>query len=324
MKKYIVFDLEWNQSPNGKAASVPELPFEIIEIGAVRLNEDFSPDGEFHRLIRPQVYKQLHYVISDVTHLTMEELQAQGVGFPQAAREFFAWCGPDAVFCSWGNMDLTELQRNLAYYGLDNPFPRPLFYYDVQKLFCLSDQYQGFQALDAAVHGMELAEDRPFHRAADDAWYTGRVLARLDFQRLSPYVSVDYYRLPEQKKEEIYLEFPDYSKYVSRPFSDKETALTDRGVTALCCPVCGRALRKKVRWFTPNQRIYFALAGCAEHGYVKGKIRIKKADEERIYVVKTWKLTDDEGAAQIMERRKDVSKKRAQRNRMKKQKNRPD
>ena len=36
---YIVFDLEWNQSPGGKRWSNSRLPFEIIEIGAVKLNE---------------------------------------------------------------------------------------------------------------------------------------------------------------------------------------------------------------------------------------------------------------------------------------------
>ena len=36
---YIVFDLEWNQSPNGKEFEEKGLPFEIFEIGAVKLNE---------------------------------------------------------------------------------------------------------------------------------------------------------------------------------------------------------------------------------------------------------------------------------------------
>lgn len=36
---YIIFDLEWNQSPEGKSGSDERMPFEIIEIGAVRLNE---------------------------------------------------------------------------------------------------------------------------------------------------------------------------------------------------------------------------------------------------------------------------------------------
>ena len=39
---YIVFDLEWNQSPEGKDFSKVDLPFEIIQIGAVKLNEKFE------------------------------------------------------------------------------------------------------------------------------------------------------------------------------------------------------------------------------------------------------------------------------------------
>lgn len=30
-------DLEWNQNPYGKSNYYPDLPFEIIEIGAVRV-----------------------------------------------------------------------------------------------------------------------------------------------------------------------------------------------------------------------------------------------------------------------------------------------
>ena len=39
---YIVFDLEWNQSPGGKRWSNSRLPFEIIEIGAVKVDEEIS------------------------------------------------------------------------------------------------------------------------------------------------------------------------------------------------------------------------------------------------------------------------------------------
>ena len=99
MKNYIVFDLEWNQSANGKERSVPQ----IIEIGAVKLNENFQMTGEFHRLVRPQVYTQMHHAISEVTHMNMKELRNSGELFPDAATEFLAWCGEDAVFCTWGN-----------------------------------------------------------------------------------------------------------------------------------------------------------------------------------------------------------------------------
>ena len=360
MRNYIVFDLEWNQSAGGKEASNPDFPFEIIEIGAVKLNEEFEIMDEFHRLIRPQVYTKMHYAISEVTHMDMEELQSHGELFPDVAADFVAWCeeaagrasgtgetdavaevetasgatavdetgaageAVETVYCTWGTMDLMELQRNLRFYGIENPFPKPLFYYDVQKLYGLFYRDGDKPSLDAAVADLELYEDRPFHRALDDAWYTGKVLQELakepGREAFLPYQSIDYYRLPDNKKEEIRVTFPGYSKYVSRIFPSKEDAMKDRGVTEMMCYQCGRMLRKKVRWFTPNQKIYFALAICPEHGYLKGKIRMKKVDEEQVFVVKTLKQTDEEGAQKIRDRKEEVRKKRAQRNRMKKKK----
>ena len=318
MNNYIVFDLEWNQSPHGKEASVEDFPFEIIEIGAVKLDEQFHIVDEFHRLIRPQVYTQMHYVISEVTHMDMAELQRSGEVFETAAADFFRWCGAGAVYCTWGSMDLTELQRNLAYYGMENPFPRPLLYYDVQKLYGLFLGEGVRPSLDAAVEELELLTDRPFHRALDDAFYTGLVLGQMRPEMILPYASVDYYRLPDDENEEIRLLFPGYSKYVSRIFPSKEDAMRERSVTEMRCYECGRTLRKKVRWFTPNQKIYYGLAICPEHGYLKGKIRMKRVDDTRIFVVKTLKLTDEEGAQRIMSRREDMRKKRVERNRAKK------
>lgn len=297
-----------------------DFPFEIIEIGAVKLDAQFHMIGEFHRLICPQVYEQMHHAISEVTHMDMEELRRQGVDFPTAARAFMEWCGDHAVYCTWGSMDLTELQRNLNYYRMENPFPKPLFYYDVQKLYALFFREGEKPSLDTAVEELGILEDRPFHRALDDAYYTGKVLARMDAGQIEPYLSIDYYRLPQDGREEIYHIFPNYSKYVSRVFDSKETALADRVVTEMRCYQCGRMLRKKLRWFTPNQKIYYALAICPEHGYLKGKIRMKKVDDEQVFVVKTLKLTDDEGAQSIIDRRMDVRRKRAERNRAKRRK----
>lgn len=322
MDKYIVFDLEWNQSPRGKEESVSDLPFEIIEIGAVKLDRQFHITEEFHRLIRPQVYRQMHYMITEVTHMDMGELRREGESFEAAVREFLDWCGEDAVYCTWGSMDLTELQRNLAYYGMENPFPKPLFYYDVQKLYGLFYRDGEKVSLDAAVEDLAIPAERPFHRAADDAYYTAKVLEYLDPELFGEYRSIDYYRLPESREEEIRILFPGYFKYVSRAFPSKEDAMEDRGVTEIRCYACGRALRKKVRWFTPNQRIYYGLAICPEHGYLKGKIRMKKADGENVFAVKTLKFTDEDGAAKIIARKDDVRRKRSERSRAKRKRQR--
>ena len=39
---YIVMDLEWNQSCHGHARENPKMPFEIIEIGATKLDSKFN------------------------------------------------------------------------------------------------------------------------------------------------------------------------------------------------------------------------------------------------------------------------------------------
>ena len=56
---YIVFDLEWNQSPRGKVGKLPDLPSEIIEVGAVKLDENLETVSEFSRFVRPFIYKKL-------------------------------------------------------------------------------------------------------------------------------------------------------------------------------------------------------------------------------------------------------------------------
>ncbi len=103
---YIVFDLEWNQSPGGKKFSESRLPFEIIEIGAVKLNEQKEIVDTFHRLIRPKVYKWIHSSVHEVIHVDYKELE-KGQAFEDAVREFLEWCGaswyflPGAIRTSW-------------------------------------------------------------------------------------------------------------------------------------------------------------------------------------------------------------------------------
>ena len=62
--EYIVLDLEWNQSNTGKEDAVEKLPFEIIEIGAIKLNKERVMVSEFNELIKPQVYHEMHKITS--------------------------------------------------------------------------------------------------------------------------------------------------------------------------------------------------------------------------------------------------------------------
>ena len=316
---YIVFDLEWNQSAEGKECSVEHMPFEIIEIGAVKLNSQMKQVSEFHRLVQPKAYKEMHFKISEVTHMDMEELCKKGQPFPVVMEDFLNWCGEDEyVFCTWGSMDLTELQRNMTYHGMEIPFPRPLLYYDVQKLYSLEyGDGKSRAALDQAVCEQDLADEGGFHRAFNDALYTAEIFGKIDMERFGPYVSVDYYQLPESGKS-YRLSFPEYSKFVSAEFETKEELIKNKEVSELVCIKCRRMLRKKIRWFSYGQRFYFAMGICPEHGYMKGKIRMKKSEDGSFFAVKTTKLVGEEGAAYVEQKKEETKKKRAERNKAKK------
>lgn len=319
MKSYIVFDLEWNQSSAGKEASLDHLPFEIFEIGAVKFNENMEKLSEFHRLIRPCVYRQMHFAISEVTHVTMDELIHRGEPFKQVMESFLEWCGDDYIFCTWGSMDLTELQRNMVYHGMEIPFASPLLFYDVQKLYSrLYSDGKTRESLDVAVNFFGLEANVPFHRALEDAEYTGGVLQRLDMDQVGEYVSVDYYRIPQCREEEFTLVFPDYSKFVSRGFATKEDAMSDKQVTDMVCYKCRRMLRKKIRWFSYGQRFYLCLAACPEHGPVKGKIRMKRSEDGSVFAIKTQKIVNSEGAELIARKKEDTKLRRAEREKAKK------
>ena len=78
-----------------------KLPFEIIEIGAVKVNSKKEITDSFHRLIRPQVYNRIHSSIHEVIHMDYRDL-LDGVPFEQAAGEFLEWCGKDWYFFNLG------------------------------------------------------------------------------------------------------------------------------------------------------------------------------------------------------------------------------
>ena len=317
---YIVFDLEWNQSPKGKEGAIDHLPFEIIEIGAIKLDENRNPIGEFQQLVSPSVYSQIHYKISEVTHLDMKTLQREGVPFSEAISSFLAWCGKDFWFVTWGSMDLTELQWNMVYFGEEIPFPMPLLYYDLQKLYSL--EYHGGDekmSLDQAVEemGIPVDEEKPFHHALDDAFYTGQIMAKMGFDQVKAFISMDYYRLPEREEDQVVLNFPGYTKFVSREFWDKEEVLASRKVNEVMCCCCHRLLRKKIRWFAVNSKLYVCLAVCPEHGLIRSKIRIKKSESGNVFAVRTTKLATEKDALAIAQKRDEVRKRRTERNRIK-------
>ena len=306
---YVIMDLEWNQSSTGREEVSKLLPFEIIEIGAIKLNSDRKMVDEFSELVKPQVYHEMHRVTRKLIHLQMEQLE-QGHPFTEVMEQFHKWCGEDYIFCTWGPLDLTELQRNLRYYHLEPLSDGPIKFLDVQKLFSIAyEDKKSRRTLEYAIDYLAVEKDIPFHRAFSDAYYTAKILALMDENVLVNY-SFDVFHLPKDKEAEVHVTFDTYAKYISRAFEDKALALQDKTVMGTKCYLCHKKLRKKIHWFSPNGKHYYSVSYCDKHGYMKAKIRIRKTDDGAVYVVKTEKLITETELAAIRDKQEKTKQQR--------------
>ena len=297
----IILDLEWNQNSLSKKERNNDLPlFEIIEIGAVKLDENYEIIDKFHHLINPQIYHTMHKITEELIHIHMKELK-KGDSFVDVMKKFLEFCGEDYIFGTWGPLDLLELQRNMKYYHMEALSQKTIKYYDIQKLFsigALKDKTR--KTLEFAIDYYGIEKEIPFHRAFSDAYYTAKVFKELADEEILKFYSFDPYILPKNRKEEIKEEFPGYLKYISRGFQYKSQVMEDKEVNSTKCYLCHKNLKKKIKWFTGNGKHYYALSFCNVHGYIKYKIRIRKNDEELYYAVKTSKFITEEKKEKLL------------------------
>ena len=299
---YVIFDLEWNQSSTGTEPETGDIPCEIIEIGAVKVNDKGVIIGEFNELVKPLVYHTMNSVTSKIIHIDMDELENER-GFTEVAGLFLDWCGTEEyIFGTWGSSDLSVLQRNMEFHRMPPLSDGPIPYLDVQKLFSIAyEDGKARRSLESAADFLHLEKGDAFHRAFNDAKYTAQVFVNImsaDTAVLKN-VSFDIFHVPKDRKSEVKIQFDSYAKFISREFEDKASALEDREVSSSKCYLCHRNIRRKVKWFTTNGRTYYCLAYCEIHGFLKGKIRIRKSGEGKVYVIKTTKLIDEEAAEEI-------------------------
>lgn len=178
---YIVLDLEFNQSfpfkTGIKTTPVAECPFEIIQIGAVKLNEQFEILEQFNTLITPQIYTRLHPFVEKITHIQEADLQDQPK-FPQAYHDFLQFIGKEpAVLCTWGPDDVKSLFRNILYHQLSTDALTHQ-YINIQPF---ASQYLNQEpgkaiGLKNAVMELGIPITDDFHNALYDAIYTAKIL----------------------------------------------------------------------------------------------------------------------------------------------------
>lgn len=238
---YIVYDLEFNQkyipkdatdknhkiSINNNNNDIAQLPFEIIQIGAIKLNENLEIISEFNELIRPIVHTNINPYVENITKINNDMLANCDI-FSNVYKRFLNFIGnEEAILCVWGKADIKEFLRNIKF----NSLPTSLFpskYIDVQKhtskIFNLS---KGTQiGLKTAVKLLNIDFQDNFHDAFYDALYTYKVYKKIYNPSITPKIYNDSNRVSKPKiKMDTDALFNQFSKMYNKQLTDREKSM---------------------------------------------------------------------------------------------------
>ncbi|MBQ5660309.1 MAG: exonuclease domain-containing protein [Lachnospiraceae bacterium] len=245
--RYIIFDLEWNQ-PFDEAATIQEpvyLTGEIVEIGAVKLDENFCPMDELRLYITPKFYTKMHKQIAALTGIHDKDLAERGIPFPEAYQKFVSWCGEEYAFMTWSMNDMPMLIDNMILHGIDvSDLPEC---YDIQRIFSREIMHgETRYSLDTALTLLKEKGDTS-HDALHDARNTAKVCDHLDLEEyLHEYTS------------KVFAEKPTGTRYETR-----KQILSDPSLSEFYCPWCGKPIKCEP-WISLGGNTHVAYGVCSD------------------------------------------------------------
>jgi DNA polymerase III alpha subunit (gram-positive type) len=115
MSKYVIFDLEMCKVGKNKRTAMFPYARELIQIGAVLMDESYSIVDRFATYVAPQL-GALDLDIIRLTGITREKLDG-APSTEEALAQFSDWIPEDAVLVEWSDNDRNQLYNEL--YGKD-------------------------------------------------------------------------------------------------------------------------------------------------------------------------------------------------------------
>lgn len=151
---------------------------EIIEIGAVMLDERLQVVSEFSSFVRPMAHPKLSEFCTSLTSIQQSQVDA-AEPFSQVYWRFVDWIGTqEASFCSWGYYDVAQFRTDCERAGV--PFPNWIeeSHINLKLRFASWRNVRRCGMAKALDHlGMEI--EGTHHRGIDDARNIARIAQRM-------------------------------------------------------------------------------------------------------------------------------------------------
>lgn len=175
--KHVVVDLEMNPVGRDFQEVRKKLSGEVIEIGAVRLDEDYRQESEFQCYVAPE-YGAIRRHITELTGITQEMVTGKK-HFGAAFQDFVAWVGEEETkIYSWSMADIKQLRRecHLKLADFDTAW-LDCRWVDLQRAFDDRIGLHNSLALKHALGAMNRDFEGTAHTALADAINTSAILA---------------------------------------------------------------------------------------------------------------------------------------------------
>lgn len=290
--RIVALDMEWNQPVPWKSyPRVPAalMPGEIIQIGAVMLDERLQVCGELRLSVRPRYFRQVHWKVKKLTHISDEDMLS-GIPFPEAAQQLGRWLtepGVDFRIFAWGGEDERVLTANLEAWGM-NPDWLPDELYDLRLIYdgLLGRTGESTSLTDAAAElGIDL--DLTQHDSLNDARYAAAICARTDLTRgIDEYEELGSAASPPPAMQRLRL----------RGFASPAEVLHSEALAGFSCPACGTPLRCR-SWTPQNKDRQIGLVSCSCGCRSLLRIRMSHRPDGSTSALRSVYRADEEAAA---------------------------
>jgi len=177
MKSFLLVDFEFTTytRPVGRPGGFFS---EIIEIGAVRLNENLEECGKLQAFVKPHFYPKQAKASMDFCMITEKDMK-KGIEFPEMVAKLAAlYESGETYFVAWGKEDYKVLDTGCQRHKLANPI-KAEDYLDLAEAYKLMKGDSYTTGLKRATEEQEVDTAGLWHTAFDDANNTGKLLVKL-------------------------------------------------------------------------------------------------------------------------------------------------
>ena len=264
---YIILDLEWD---GVFAKKHQRFVNQILQIGAVKLDERLNVVDTFDITVRSMISKKVSSRFEKLTGITTEKMLA-GMPFDQAVEQYNAWAGTNTVTLTWSTSDLFTIFDNEKFL-LDGIRFNIEKYMDLQKFIqnemcILGEECQNQISLsDAAAYFNISIDGLELHTAKDDSLLSVALLQKTyHTERFNSFVR-------DTRDGEFYKRLfykPQYINDLSDPQIDKKQM-------KVMCSICGLELKRTGKWRYRNRWFVapFYCKNCKKE--FSGRISFKK------------------------------------------------